>query len=92
MTSCAWAGTEKSVQTRWPEDMSHLMPGVNDTWNLFQKFRKGKTVTGAEWKEARRALHEKYKKLVAEGGSRESTMEVSQRFNESVSMSTDVLL
>jgi hypothetical protein len=72
-----------ALQTRWPEDVRFLIPGVNDTWNLFQKFSKGRTVTGKDWKEARQALHDKYHNFLAEGGSPESMQEDAQRFEGS---------
>ncbi len=70
----------ESVQSRWPEDARFLIPGVNDTWNLFQKFSKGKSVNGRDWKVARQALHDKYQIFLAEGGSPESISEDAQRF------------
>ena len=52
----------------WPEHARYLIPGVNDSWNDYQKFCKGKAVTGTEWKEARQALHEQYQTYLEEGG------------------------
>ena len=69
-----------SVQSRWPDDVQFLIPGVNDTWNLFQKFSKGKMVTGRDWKAARQALHDEFQKFLENGGSPESLREDSQRF------------
>ena len=82
MTDYYDGGISQSVQSRWPDHVRFLMPGVNDTWNLFQKFSKGKAVTGAEWKEARQALHLEYQKFLAEGGSPESIIEDSHRFED----------
>ncbi len=69
------------VQSRWPDDERLLIPGVNDTWNLFQKFSKGKVVTGRDWKEARQTLHDKYQTFLANGGVPESVREDTQRFD-----------
>jgi hypothetical protein len=71
---------DKTVQSRWPEDVRFLIPGVNDTWNFFQKFSKGKSVTGRDWKEARQALNSQYQIFLAEGGCPESILKDSQRF------------
>ncbi len=54
--------------THWPEHARFLIPGVNDTWNDYQRLCKGMVVTGKEWKAARRALHEQYQTYLAEGG------------------------
>ncbi len=69
-----------SVQSQWPEDVRFLIPGVNDTWNLFQKYCKGKTVTGTNRKDARKELYDKYQIFLAEGGSPGSIVEDSHRF------------
>jgi hypothetical protein len=44
----------------WPEHGRYLIPGVNDTWNCFQKFCKGASVTAAMWKEAKAVLLTEY--------------------------------
>ncbi len=67
--------------SKWPQHPQFLIPGVNDSWNDFQKFCKGKAVTGKEWKQARQLLHEEYQKFIAEGGSPTSINEETQRFS-----------
>jgi hypothetical protein len=69
--------------SQWPQHPQYLIPGVNDSWNDFQKFCKGQVVTGKEWKVAREALHAEYKIFIAEGGSPASiSMETHRsRFN-----------
>lgn len=58
-----------STSTRvWPEHPRYLVPGVNDTWNEFQKFSRGKTVTPDDWKTARAALREEFRQYLAIGG------------------------
>ena len=44
----------------WPFDGRYLIPGVNDTWNCFQKKFRGKTVTAAEWREEKAKLFAHY--------------------------------
>mmetsp|Transcript_51181 Transcript_51181/g.133790 ORF Transcript_51181/g.133790 Transcript_51181/m.133790 type:complete len:299 (+) Transcript_51181:83-979(+) len=44
----------------WPTHGKFLIPGFNDTWNMFQRYRKGKRCSCAEWKEARRELRMEY--------------------------------
>lgn len=52
----------------WPEHPSLLIPGVNDTWNVFQKGFRGKAVTPQEWKAAKEELHQEFKSFLASGG------------------------
>ena len=52
----------------WPEHPRYLIPGINDTWNVFQKKNRGKVVTSSDWKAARCLLHAQYRKFLAEGG------------------------
>jgi hypothetical protein len=52
----------------WPEHPSLLIPGVNDTWNAFQREWRGKAVTSEEWKAAREELHAGFKAHLANGG------------------------
>ncbi len=66
--------------SQWPKHPQFLIPGVNDTWNDYQQFCKGKNVTGKEWKEARQLLHAQYQMFVAEGGPPASINEQTQRF------------
>ncbi len=66
--------------SQWPQHARFLIPGVNDTWNDFQKFCKGKAVNGKEWKEARQLLHTQYQDFIAEGGSPAAIDEETQRF------------
>eukprot|EP00802_Teleaulax_amphioxeia_P017213 Tamp_17361.p1 GENE.Tamp_17361~~Tamp_17361.p1 ORF type:complete len:354 (+),score=65.51 Tamp_17361:1-1062(+) len=40
----------------WPAQASELRRGVNDTWNSFQCANKGRSVSTAEWKDARARL------------------------------------
>ena len=68
--------------SHWPQHPKFLIPGVNDSWNDFQKFCKGKVVTGKEWKEARQLLHAEYQTYLAEGGLPASVNEETQRFNK----------
>ena len=42
----------------WPTDAAKLSRGVNDTWNAFQRFNAGRSVTVEEWKAARQLLWE----------------------------------
>ena len=56
------------VSKGWPIQPQFLIPGVNDTWNEFQKSSRGKTVTSNDWKTARAVLHEEFKQYLATGG------------------------
>jgi hypothetical protein len=53
---------------KWPDRGSELVPGVNDTWNEFQKFHNGKVVTSADWRAAKQALHAEYTAYLEGGG------------------------
>jgi hypothetical protein len=50
----------KASQFEWPADARFLIPGVNDTWNCFQKFCRGKVVTPMQWKVAKSELFSQY--------------------------------
>ena len=52
----------------WPEYGCFLIPGVNDTWNEYQKSVKGKVVLSQDWKKAREILHSEYEDYLAKGG------------------------
>ena len=52
----------------WPTHPKFLIPGVNDTWNDYQKFRKGAVVTSKDWKDARQALNAQFQQYLSEGG------------------------
>ncbi len=52
----------------WPVHGKYLIPGVNDTWNHFQKFCSGKCVSPEDWKSARQKLHDDYREHILEGG------------------------
>jgi hypothetical protein len=54
--------------SQWPAEAKFLIPGVNDTWNDYQKFRKGVVVTSKDWKDARKILNGQYQQYLAEGG------------------------
>jgi hypothetical protein len=56
------------MQKAWPTNPSLLIPGVNDTWNAFQKLSSGKAVTSKDWKVAREELHKEFKAYLANGG------------------------
>jgi hypothetical protein len=66
--------------SQWPQHPRFLIPGVNDDWNSFQKFCKGKAVTGREWKEARQLLHAQYQLYIAEGGLPATINQETHRF------------
>ena len=54
---------------QWPRDACHLIPHVNDTWNEFQRFSKGKKVSIAEWRSARDKLYDQYERRIVEGAT-----------------------
>jgi hypothetical protein len=56
------------IDTSWPAHARFLIPGVNDSWNDYQRFCKGKAVTSKDWKEARQALQAQYQAYLADGG------------------------
>jgi hypothetical protein len=60
----------RETQIPWPPHGRFLIPGVNDTWNEFQKFCKGtkKLLTSNDWRAAKAALHAQYQQFIAEGG------------------------
>jgi hypothetical protein len=55
-------------ESEWPAHARFLIPGVNDTWNNYQKFRKGGISASKDWKDARQALHAEYQQYLVEGG------------------------
>jgi hypothetical protein len=55
----------------WPERGELLIPGINDTWNEFQKHSKGKSVSSADWKLAKEILYKEYEEHLAKGGTAE---------------------
>ncbi len=60
----------RETQTSWPQNGRFLIPGVNDTWNDFQKFCKAtrRISTSKDWREARATLRGEYQQFIAEGG------------------------
>ncbi len=58
----------RETQKFWPQHGRFLIPGVNDTWNEYQKFCRGRLCTPDNWRSAREALHAEYQQFVAEGG------------------------
>jgi hypothetical protein len=64
----------------WPVEAKLLIPGINDTWNDFQKFCKGKLITTAHWKLAREDLRKKFNEYLANGGVAEPIPEEYRRF------------
>jgi hypothetical protein len=66
--------------SQWPTDPKFLIPGVNDTWNVYQKFRKGTVVTSKDWKDARQALNAQHQQYVSEGGLAAQIEKDSHRF------------
>ena len=67
--------------SRWPKDGSTLIPGVNDTWNEFQKFKNGKIVTSADWRAAKQALHKEYTAYLKQGGKPNIPSEQQDRWH-----------
>ncbi len=72
MTTLGTSSSAKTQETAtpWPLHGCLLMPGVNDTWNEFQKAWKGtgKLVNAQDWRAARAALHAQYQQFIADGG------------------------
>ena len=54
--------------SEWPAHGRFLIPQVNDTWNCFQKFCRGKSVSAAEWKQAKAILYFQYVEHLANCG------------------------
>jgi hypothetical protein len=52
----------------WPLHGRFLIPGINDTWNNFQKFSKGRTSAPCDWAKARKILYEEYEEFLVQGG------------------------
>ena len=52
----------------WPENERFLIPGLNDSWNCFQKFNKGRIISTADWRQSRAALRKRHEEFVANGG------------------------
>jgi hypothetical protein len=57
-----------SKNMAWPEHGCFLVPGVNDTWNEFQKSSIKKDVSTKDWKAAREKLHSQFSEYLAKGG------------------------
>ncbi len=51
----------------WPQHGCLLIPGVNDTWNEFQKSCSG-VVSSIDWKKAREKLQSEYEDFLSKGG------------------------
>ncbi len=52
----------------WPLHGRYLIPGLNDTWNVYQKLKRGLSVKPAEWHAARAALRSEHEEYIASGG------------------------
>ena len=75
----------------WPEHGCFLIPGVNDTWNLFQKSRKGRAIsTSKDWKEAREKLHSEFEDFIAMGGIPARAAEESCRQKDGKYLANDL--
>ena len=57
----------------WPTDAAKLSRGGNDTWNAFQRFNVGRSVTVEEWKAARKLLLEEQELQRAQQHSEQET-------------------
>ena len=64
----------------WAQDGSKLIPGINDTWNEFQSFSKGKAISPTDWKLARARLYEEYENHIANGGLPALNFDASNRY------------
>jgi hypothetical protein len=64
----------------WPAEAKLLIPGINDTWNDFQKARKGRLFTPSDWKLAREALRKEFNEHVMSGGVAEPIPEDWRRY------------
>ncbi len=67
-------------ESLWPEHAQFLIPGVNDTWNSYQKFHKGVKSGSNDWKEARQALHAEFQRFLSDGGFPARIDKETQRF------------
>lgn len=56
------------IEMVWPSHARFLVPGINDTWNEYQKLCKGRIVSSVDWKQSKDALHKEYEEFVAQGG------------------------
>ena len=65
----------------WPAEVKFLIPGINDTWNEFQKSRKGMLFTPSDWKSAREALRKEFNEHLANGGVAEPFPEDWRRYS-----------
>jgi hypothetical protein len=54
-----------SNHSEWPIHGRYLVPGVNDTWNCYQKFCRGNVVTASQWKAAKAELAAQYAEYYA---------------------------
>lgn len=57
-----------------------LISGVNDTWNEFQHFSKGKHKSPADWRKARDILRCECEDHLARGGTPSKPSSLSTRF------------
>ena len=62
--------SSQTDRLQWPNHGKFLIPGVNNTWNAYQIFCRGKVKvpTAADWKEARKKLLEEFSEFIAQGG------------------------
>ncbi len=66
--------------SKWPVHGTGLIPGVNDTWNEFQKFNNGKTVTSSDWRSAKNVLNAQYREHLEQGGKPNIALEPQNRY------------
>jgi hypothetical protein len=71
-------------ELQWPTDPKFLIPGVNDTWNDYQKFRKGAVVTSKDWKDARKELNAQFQQYLSEGGLPARIEKETHRFDRMI--------
>jgi hypothetical protein len=65
----------------WPSEAKFLIPGINDTWNDFQKLCKGKLTTTADWKLAKKKLRTEFDSHLANGGVAEAIPDDWRRYH-----------
>jgi hypothetical protein len=68
------------VELMWPLRGSELIPGVNDTWNKYQQYCAGRTVTPDEWRAAKASLFEEFKAHVLNGGNTDLHLKYLSRY------------
>ncbi len=80
------------TQHSWPQHGRFLVPGVNDTWNDFQKFgtRNRKIATSKDWRVARAALHVEYQQFIDEGGMPLSIDQPASRLLDGIDYYRDI--